>query len=82
MSSETKICQSCKQPFTIEPADFAFYEKMHVPLPRRCPFCRINDKLNIGKKPPSKHWKFFGQFSNLNLNHITVAHYIVSADGF
>jgi len=28
MQPETKNCQNCKQGFTIEPEDFAFYEKM------------------------------------------------------
>lgn len=41
MTSETRTCQSCKQPFTIEPADFAFYEKMQVPPPTWCPKCRM-----------------------------------------
>lgn len=27
MNSETKQCQNCKKDFTIEPDDFAFYEK-------------------------------------------------------
>jgi len=38
---ETKICQNCKQGFTIEPDDFAFYEKMKVPAPTWCPDCRM-----------------------------------------
>jgi len=41
MSSETKNCQSCKADFVIEPADFAFYEKMKVPAPTWCPQCRL-----------------------------------------
>ena len=28
MQQETKICQNCKQDFTIEPEDFNFYEKI------------------------------------------------------
>ena len=27
MQAETKNCQNCKNDFTIEPEDFAFYEK-------------------------------------------------------
>src|SRR3989344_2522335 len=38
---EQKNCQSCKQPFTIEPDDFAFYETIHVPPPSWCPECRM-----------------------------------------
>ncbi len=40
VKSEIKICQNCKQDFTIEPEDFNFYEKMKVPPPTWCPECR------------------------------------------
>src|SRR3989344_304578 len=40
MQTETKICQNCKTSFVIEPEDFAFYEKIHVPPPTWCPECR------------------------------------------
>jgi len=42
---ETKICQSCKKDFVIEPEDFAFYEKMKVPAPTWCPECRVKRRL-------------------------------------
>lgn len=38
---EQKICQNCRQEFTIEPADFDFYAKMQVPPPTFCPHCRM-----------------------------------------
>jgi hypothetical protein len=38
--SENKVCQNCKNDFTIEPADFSFYEKIKVPAPTFCPECR------------------------------------------
>jgi len=41
MNSETKICQNCKNKFTIEPEDFEFYEKIKVPAPTFCPECRM-----------------------------------------
>ena len=41
MDSETKQCQNCKKDFTIEPDDFAFYEKIKVPSPTWCPDCRM-----------------------------------------
>lgn len=41
MNSETKSCQNCKQNFVIEPEDFEFYDKMHVPAPTWCPECRF-----------------------------------------
>ncbi len=37
---ENRTCQNCKQNFTIEPDDFSFYEKMGVPAPNKCPYCR------------------------------------------
>src|SRR3989338_5843238 len=49
MNAETKThstglvsptCQNCQKPFTIEPDDFAFYEKLKVPSPTWCPECR------------------------------------------
>ena len=38
--SEKRVCQNCKAPFTIEPNDFGFYEKIKVPPPTFCPDCR------------------------------------------
>ncbi len=40
-NSENRICQNCKQNFTIEPDDFSFYEKIKVPPPTFCPECRF-----------------------------------------
>jgi len=37
---ETRNCQNCKQEFVIDQEDFNFYEKMKVPAPTFCPFCR------------------------------------------
>ena len=45
MNSETKVCQNCKNSFTIEPEDFKFYEKMSVPPPTFCPECRFQRRL-------------------------------------
>jgi len=45
MNPEAKTCQNCKQNFTIEPDDFAFYEKIHVPPPTFCPECRMQRRL-------------------------------------
>lgn len=45
MKSETKQCQNCHQDFTIEPDDFGFYEKIHVPPPSWCPQCRYIRRL-------------------------------------
>lgn len=45
-NQELKQCQNCKQDFTIEPDDFAFYEKMKVPPPTFCPDCRLQRRLS------------------------------------
>ena len=45
MTQETKICQNCKNQFTIEPEDFLFYEKIKVPSPTFCPECRLRRRL-------------------------------------
>ena len=45
MSSEIRTCQNCHKEFTIEPEDFAFYEKIKVPPPTWCPECRLIRRL-------------------------------------
>ncbi|OGZ01027.1 MAG: hypothetical protein A3A43_03080 [Candidatus Liptonbacteria bacterium RIFCSPLOWO2_01_FULL_56_20] len=44
--TETRNCQNCKQPFVIEPDDFAFYEKIKVPPPSWCPECRMVRRMD------------------------------------
>ncbi|MDO8530380.1 MAG: hypothetical protein Q7S10_03190 [bacterium] len=39
-NSKSVKCQSCHQAFTIEPEDFQFYERLDLPLPERCVYCR------------------------------------------
>jgi hypothetical protein len=41
MPAESKICQSCRDAFVIDSADFDFYQKMQVPPPTFCPECRM-----------------------------------------
>lgn len=41
MDPSTKTCQNCNAQFTIEPAEFAFYERVRVPSPTFCPTCRV-----------------------------------------
>ena len=45
MNQESRVCQNCKKDFTIEPDDFAFYEKIKVPPPTWCPECRLVKRL-------------------------------------
>lgn len=45
-TSETKICQACKQNFTIAPEDAQFCEKMGVALPEICGICGIQRTMS------------------------------------
>src|SRR5579864_9029045 len=45
MTAETRTCQNCKQPFTIDPEDFDFYKKIAVPPPTFCPECRMKRRF-------------------------------------
>lgn len=40
-----KICQNCQSNFAVDTEDFAFYEKMQVPSPTRCPDCRAQRRM-------------------------------------
>ena len=42
---ETRTCQNCKQNFTIEPEDFAFYSKVKIPPPTFCADCRLARRM-------------------------------------
>ena len=44
-SGQARVCQNCKQNFTIEPDDFQFYEKINVPPPTFCWQCRFQRRL-------------------------------------
>lgn len=37
--TENRTCQNCTSVFSIEPEDFAFYDKIQVPPPTFCPEC-------------------------------------------
>ncbi|MCP6719781.1 MAG: hypothetical protein KJI72_00440 [Patescibacteria group bacterium] len=47
MNQEKKQCQNCKSEFTIEPDDFAFYEKIKVPAPTFCFHCRMQRRFSF-----------------------------------
>ena len=57
MHEESRQCQNCKSAFTIDAADFSFYEKIKVPPPTWCPTCRLQRRLaffnvfNLYKRP-------------------------------
>jgi hypothetical protein len=46
MKSETRQCQNCKKDFIIDPEDFNFYEKIKVPPPTFCPWCRFIRRMS------------------------------------
>ncbi len=43
---ETLGCSKCGKGFRIIQMEFDFLKKMNLPLPRECPFCRIDKKMN------------------------------------
>ncbi len=45
MDKESKKCQNCHNEFWIESDDFAFYEKMKVPAPTFCFYCRVQRRM-------------------------------------
>ena len=47
MNQETRQCQNCKKDFVIEPEDFEFYEKVKVPPPTFCFFCRVVRRMSF-----------------------------------
>jgi len=53
-NSSVRSCQNCKKGFTIEPDDFAFYEKIKAPAPTWCPDCRMQRRLAWRNE-----WKIF-----------------------
>jgi len=60
MNSETKICQNCKQNFTVEPEDFDFYKKINVPPPTLCPDCRYQRRI-----ANRNEWNFYKRTCSL-----------------
>ncbi|MDD5146640.1 MAG: hypothetical protein PHN39_02780, partial [Candidatus Pacebacteria bacterium] len=73
MNQETKICQSCKRQFVIEPEDFAFYEKAKSPPPTWCPQCRaqrrmafFNERILYRRKDSKTGKIIFSGFSDGN----------------
>lgn len=55
--SETvkKKYPGCATAFRITPAEFSFYQKMHLPVPQKCPICRRQDRMSL--RNPRKLWK-------------------------
>lgn len=47
-------CIDCKKNFKITPSEFAFYERMHLPIPLKDFECRMQDRLK--NRNPRKLW--------------------------
>ena len=45
MHEESRQCQNCKNAFTIDATDFAFYDKIKVPPPTFCRECRMQRRF-------------------------------------
>ncbi|TSC67886.1 MAG: Uncharacterized protein G01um101466_622 [Parcubacteria group bacterium Gr01-1014_66] len=43
--NEVVQCKKCQRGFKIIPMELAFLRRMNLPLPRECPFCRIEEKF-------------------------------------
>ncbi len=42
-----KVCQNCKNKFSIGKEELSFYEKMKVPTPKLCPDCRLQERMTF-----------------------------------
>jgi len=47
---EKIACNKCERAYRIIEMELKFHRQMNVPLPRECPFCRINEKIDIWVK--------------------------------
>jgi hypothetical protein len=45
--NEVIRCENCDRGYKIIEMELQFLRKMKLPIPRNCPFCRINEKLNL-----------------------------------
>lgn len=46
ITKEVIGCSTCPRGFKLIQFELDFLKKMNLPLPRRCPFCRINERLD------------------------------------
>lgn len=52
---ETVGCGRCGRGFTLIPMELQLLRRWNLPLPRKCPFCRITEKLNLWVKNITQH---------------------------
>ncbi|HDY73333.1 MAG TPA: hypothetical protein ENH86_02055 [Candidatus Jorgensenbacteria bacterium] len=46
ITDEVLKCVSCERNYRITPSELRFYQKMIIPVPRKCFYCRHADRLN------------------------------------
>lgn len=54
MTQETLRCVECKRNYKIIEQELLFYRKMNVPIPRRCFYCRHQDR--VVRRGPYRFW--------------------------
>ncbi len=54
ISKEILACVDCRKNFKVIAAELAFYRKMQIPIPRKCPDCRHHQRLLY--RTPYKLW--------------------------
>ena len=51
-----KVCKKCHKKFRLITKELKFYEKMGLPLPENCPFCR--QKLRLQFRNERRFYKY------------------------
>lgn len=54
ITTEILACKNCNRNYKITEQEFAFYKKMNIPIPRKCFYCRHQDR--IVRRGPYKFW--------------------------
>ena len=54
ITEEILSCIECKRNYRIVPNELTFYRKMTIPIPRRCFYCRHNNRVQ--RRNPFKLW--------------------------
>ena len=54
ITSEILACTECNRNYKITDQEFLFYKKMNLPIPRKCFYCRHQDR--IVRRGPYKFW--------------------------
>ena len=55
ITKEVLACESCQKNYRIIPQELQFYRNQNIPIPRNCPDCRYQARIDL--RPPRKIWK-------------------------